>query len=51
MRSTCWSRRPGAAPGLHFEPVFDYEQVLVVARGHALAGAPARCRGSWRRRC
>jgi LysR family transcriptional regulator for metE and metH len=24
-------------PGLHFEPVFDYEQVLVVARGHALA--------------
>ncbi|HVW30601.1 MAG TPA: LysR family transcriptional regulator [Polyangiaceae bacterium] len=26
-------------PGLHFEPVFDYEQVLVVARGHALAGA------------
>ncbi|MFT3814980.1 MAG: LysR substrate-binding domain-containing protein [Acidovorax sp.] len=27
-------------PGLHFEPVFDYEQVLVVARGHALARAP-----------
>jgi LysR family transcriptional regulator for metE and metH len=26
-------------PGLTFEPVFDYEQVLVVARGHALAGA------------
>jgi LysR family transcriptional regulator for metE and metH len=26
-------------PGLHFEPVFDYEQVLVVCRGHALAGA------------
>lgn len=24
-------------PGLRFEPVFDYEQVLVVARGHALA--------------
>ncbi|MBB3211748.1 LysR family transcriptional regulator for metE and metH [Herbaspirillum sp. Sphag1AN] len=24
-------------PGLHFEPVFDYEQVLVVARDHALA--------------
>ncbi len=24
--------------GLHFEPVFDYEQVLVVASGHALAG-------------
>jgi LysR family transcriptional regulator for metE and metH len=27
-------------PGLHFEPVFDYEQVLVVASGHALAEAP-----------
>jgi LysR family transcriptional regulator for metE and metH len=26
-------------PGLTFEPVFDYEQVLVVARQHALAGA------------
>lgn len=26
-------------PGLHFEPVFDYEQVLVVAKGHPLAGA------------
>jgi LysR family transcriptional regulator for metE and metH len=26
--------------GLHFEPVFDYEQVLVVARDHALAGRP-----------
>lgn len=25
-------------PGLRYEPVFDYEQVLVVARGHALAG-------------
>jgi len=25
--------------GLHFEAVFDYELVLVVARGHALAGA------------
>ena len=24
-------------PGLHFEPVFDYEQVLVVRRGHPLA--------------
>jgi LysR family transcriptional regulator for metE and metH len=24
-------------PGLKFEPVFDYEQVLVVARDHALA--------------
>ena len=27
-------------PGLKFEPVFDYEQVLVVAKGHALASAP-----------
>ncbi|MCK6395730.1 LysR family transcriptional regulator [Zoogloea sp.] len=27
-------------PGLQFEPVFDYEQVLVVARGHPLARAP-----------
>jgi len=26
-------------PGLHFEPVFDYEQVLVVGKNHALAGA------------
>jgi LysR family transcriptional regulator for metE and metH len=26
-------------PGLKFEPVFDYEQVLVVARGHVLADA------------
>lgn len=26
-------------PGLHFEPVFDYEQVLVVNSHHALAGA------------
>ena len=26
-------------PGLHFEPVFDYEQVLVVAKNHALATA------------
>lgn len=25
-------------PGLHFEPVFDYEQVLVVNREHPLAG-------------
>jgi LysR family transcriptional regulator for metE and metH len=25
-------------PGLRFEPVFDYEQVLVVNRGHRLAG-------------
>ncbi|OIQ82498.1 HTH-type transcriptional regulator CynR [mine drainage metagenome] len=24
-------------PGLYFEPVFDYEQVLVVSRSHALA--------------
>ncbi|WP_454909083.1 LysR family transcriptional regulator [Variovorax gossypii] len=27
-------------PGLHYEPVFDYEQVLVVPRGHALASVP-----------
>ena len=26
-------------PGLHFEPVFDYEQVLVVGPDHLLAGA------------
>src|SRR5476649_154911 len=26
-------------PGLKFEPVFDYEQVLVVPKGHALATA------------
>ncbi|MDO5691650.1 MAG: LysR family transcriptional regulator [Pseudomonadota bacterium] len=26
--------------GLHFEPVFDYEQVLVVARAHPLAATP-----------
>jgi LysR family transcriptional regulator for metE and metH len=26
-------------PGLHFEPVFDYEQVLVVHRDHPLANA------------
>jgi len=26
-------------PGLKFEPVFDYEQVLVVAKNHALASA------------
>ncbi len=26
-------------PGLHFEPVFDYEQVLVVSARHPLAGA------------
>lgn len=26
-------------PGLYFEPVFDYEQVLVVSRTHALATA------------
>lgn len=25
-------------PGLHFEPVFDYEQVLVVGRAHPLSG-------------
>ncbi|MBV8618126.1 MAG: LysR family transcriptional regulator [Curvibacter sp.] len=29
---------PVFKPGLHFEPVFDYEQVLVVGHGHALAG-------------
>jgi len=28
---------PVYKPGLHFEAVFDYEQVLVVARGHVLA--------------
>jgi LysR family transcriptional regulator for metE and metH len=27
-------------PGLRFEPVFDYEQVLVVGNGHHLAGLP-----------
>lgn len=27
-------------PGLRFEPVFDYEQVLVVSRRHALASVP-----------
>lgn len=27
-------------PGLHYEPVFDYEQVLVVPRGHRLADVP-----------
>lgn len=26
--------------GLRYEPVFDYEQVLVVSAGHALAGQP-----------
>ena len=31
---------PFLRPGLHFEPVFDYEQVLVVSRRHALANAP-----------
>lgn len=30
---------PLAKRGLIFEPVFDYEQVLVVARGHRLAGS------------
>lgn len=29
---------PVQRPGLHFEPVFDYEQVLVVAASHPLAG-------------
>lgn len=27
-------------PGLHFEPVFDYEQVLLVSANHRLATAP-----------
>ncbi|MDD2990727.1 MAG: LysR substrate-binding domain-containing protein [Zoogloea sp.] len=31
---------PLLKPGLIFEPVFDYEQVLVVARDHPLAQAP-----------
>jgi LysR family transcriptional regulator for metE and metH len=31
---------PEARHGLTFVPVFDYEQVLVVARGHRLAGLP-----------
>jgi len=30
---------PEPRPGLLFEPVFDYEQVLVVARSHSLARA------------
>jgi len=30
---------PEPRPGLRFEPVFDYEQVLVVGRQHPLAGA------------
>ena len=30
---------PEPRPGLRFEPVFDYEQVLVVRRGHPLARA------------
>lgn len=30
---------PFDAPGLHFEPVFDYEQVLVVGPGHPLRQA------------
>lgn len=29
---------PVRKPGLHFEPVFDYEQVLLVSANHALAG-------------
>jgi LysR family transcriptional regulator, regulator for metE and metH len=28
---------PESRPGLHFEPVFDYEQVLVVSSAHPLA--------------
>jgi LysR family transcriptional regulator for metE and metH len=31
---------PLKKPGLRFEPVFDYEQVLVVGDGHALANEP-----------
>ena len=31
---------PLRKPGLRFEPVFDYEQVLVVGRQHRLADAP-----------
>lgn len=31
---------PVRRAGLHFEPVVDYEQVLVVGPGHALRGAP-----------
>ena len=31
---------PEIRPGLTFIPVFDYEQVLVVARDHRLAGRP-----------
>ena len=31
---------PLRKPGLRFEPVFDYEQVLVVGRQHRLAQAP-----------
>ena len=31
---------PLKKPGLRFEPVFDYEQVLVVADGHALSSEP-----------
>ncbi len=30
---------PVYRPGLRFEPVFDYEQVLIVAQNHRLAGA------------
>ena len=31
---------PLLKPGLHFEPVFDYEQVLLVGSGHRLADEP-----------
>lgn len=31
---------PVFKPGLHFEPVFDYEQVLVVGHGHPLGNRP-----------
>ena len=33
---------PFFRPGLVYEPVFDYEQVLVVAGGHRLAGEASR---------
>ena len=40
MRLTC-SSRPIRCRALRFEPVFDYEQVLVVSRQHPLANV--RC--------
>ncbi len=38
-------------PGLHYEPVFDYEQVLAVARGHRLANLPTWKPAQLTRRC